>query len=291
MTPNEQPSARKHWQILLLAFGAFILVFVLWQVADNTSPILYPFRLLVTFVHESGHGLSAVLTGGQFLKFTVFQNGAGVATTGGGNRFIVLQMGYLGAALFGAVLLYAANRTRRVQLLTFALGAFFIGCALLFTGSGSIFLVGVGVALVLWLISGQFKEKARLLQIGAAVVLLGTLILVGGNIALIVGIVAGALLIALGAYASRPVTIFVLNVLALIVGFDAINDILGLWNNQSARLGNTPNDALAVAQLTNTPVQFWILLWIGLVLVMMGASLYFAFIRPARRAASSSNGR
>jgi hypothetical protein len=66
--------------------------------------------------------------------------------------------------------------------------------------------------------------------------------------------------------------------------------VIGLWNDQSARLGNTPNDALAVAQFTNTPVQFWILLWIGLVLLMMGASIYFAFIRPARRTASPSGG-
>src|SRR5258708_26565700 len=109
-----KPAARqdRRWSALGMAFGAFVLVFFVWQFTDQNT-ILYPLRLLVTFVHETGHGLTAALTGGHFLRFVVYPNGSGVATTSGGSAFLVPQMGYLGAALFGAVLLYPANRVER----------------------------------------------------------------------------------------------------------------------------------------------------------------------------------
>src|SRR5260221_5142196 len=94
---------------LLLAFLAFSLVFVLWQGSFN-SGLLFPFRLLVTFVHETGHGLAALISGGRFLGFVVYENGSGLATTAGGNSLLVLPMGYLGASPIGAALLHTANR-------------------------------------------------------------------------------------------------------------------------------------------------------------------------------------
>lgn len=287
-------STKTNRQALLLAVGAFLLVFILWQVAEN-SILLYPFRLLVTFVHEAGHGLSAILTGGTFVKFEVQASGAGVASTAGGSRFVILQMGYLGAALFGAILLYAANRAPRARLVAFVAGLFFIGVGLLFTGGGStLLIVGVVVAVALWAISEAIERNAprnaRMLEFGAVVALLITLFIVRDNVALVTGIIAGTALIAISAVASRQVTLFVLNFLALIVGFNALNDIIGLWNNQMARLGDVPNDALAIAQFTNLPVQLWILVWIGLAFAMMGLSAYFAFIRPLRRAKAVNEG-
>src|SRR5262245_39918954 len=114
MTTPVQNQTQSRRQAMLLAFGAAVLVFFLWQFSDQ-SAILYPLRLMVTFVHESGHGLSAILTGGRFIHFVVYPNGSGVATTAGGSPLVVPQMGYLGAALFGSMLLYAANRVRPVK--------------------------------------------------------------------------------------------------------------------------------------------------------------------------------
>src|ERR1041385_2016239 len=89
---------------LIFAFLAFALVVLLWQGSSNNG-VMYPFRLLVTFVHESGHGLAALVTGGRFDSFVVYENGSGEALTAGGNPLLILPMGYLGAALFGAALL------------------------------------------------------------------------------------------------------------------------------------------------------------------------------------------
>src|SRR5258708_22002342 len=123
---------RHRVETLGLALGAFVLVFILWQ-TSNAGSLLYPFRLLVTFVHESGHGLAAIMTGGHFEKFQVFDSGAGVARTSGGNPLFILPMGYLGAALFGALILYAANHVRAAQNVAFLVGGYFLLCAILFT--------------------------------------------------------------------------------------------------------------------------------------------------------------
>src|SRR5258708_38659449 len=93
---------------LLLAFLAFSLVFVLWQGSFN-SGLLFPFRLLVTFVHETGHGLAALISGGRFLGFVVYENRSGLATTAGGHSLIVLPMGCLGRGLVGSGPLYTAR--------------------------------------------------------------------------------------------------------------------------------------------------------------------------------------
>jgi hypothetical protein len=272
--------SRTRGQTLLLAIGAFVLVFVLWQ---TSSSILYPFRLFVTFVHETGHGLTAILTGGQFIRFEVFANGSGVATSAGGSRILIPQMGYLGAALFGAVLFYATNRVQHVNVVAAVVGLIFAGCAILFTGTARVtLLIGVVTAIGLWMLADRLSERANLLRAlsGAAVAV--TVLIVRSEIALIVGIVGGALLVALGVFAPRGVTIFVLNFLAFITGFNAINDIWSLMNARGARLGDVPNDALTMANSTSTPVEAWIILWTLLAIVMMGVSIYFALVHPKK---------
>jgi hypothetical protein len=106
-----------------------------------------------------------------------------------------------------------------------------------------------------------------------------TLVLVFRTTALLVGLVSGVVLFALGVYASRAVTLFFLNTLAFIVGFNAVSDVASLWNNRFATLGSTANDALAFARYTNTPVEIWIVLWTLLALGMMLTAAYFAFWR------------
>jgi len=283
----DQNESRAHLQILGLAGAAFVLVFIFWQAAAETQ-LLYPFRLLVTFVHEAGHGLSALLTGGRFLNFQVLPGGAGFATTVGGNRVIITSMGYVGAALFGAALLYLTNRTARVKLVALLTGAFFIGVALLFTGKEStLFMGGMAVTVILWAASGWLDGQTqglsyglRLASIGAAAL---TLVMVWGDIALMTGVVTGSTLFALAAFGSPRVVTFCLNVLALLVGFNAFADLIGLLNNQSARLGNVPNDAVALANLTGLPATVWILIWLALSMIMMGAAVYYGLIQPIRR--------
>ncbi len=66
--------------------------------------VLYPVTLLVTFLHEFGHALGAVLTGGMVEGLQINPDGSGYTVTQGGNRGVVLMGGYIGSAFLGNVL-------------------------------------------------------------------------------------------------------------------------------------------------------------------------------------------
>ena len=130
----------------LIAFGVVLL---LWNI-PQLDFLLYPIRLFVTFVHESGHGLAAILTGGHFERFEVMSNGAGVALTAGGSRLLILPFGYLGAALFGSILFYLANTVPHSRVISFALGTAIIAITVLFTDLlTTAFIVGIAMGAIL----------------------------------------------------------------------------------------------------------------------------------------------
>lgn len=72
--------------------------------------VTYPIRLLVTFIHEGSHALAAILTGGAVQKMMVQPDGSGVTMTFGGWGLVISSAGYLGATLYGAVLIAALRR-------------------------------------------------------------------------------------------------------------------------------------------------------------------------------------
>lgn len=75
--------------------------------------LLYPFALLGTWAHETGHGLAAILVGGNFKSLELYSNLGGVAySTGTGNRktAFVAAGGLIGPALIGGlVILFSAR--------------------------------------------------------------------------------------------------------------------------------------------------------------------------------------
>lgn len=76
--------------------------------------LLYPVTLLVTFLHEFGHGLGAVLTGGTVEGMQVNADGSGFTITRGGSRSMVLMGGYLGSVILGNLLLLIGARYPRL---------------------------------------------------------------------------------------------------------------------------------------------------------------------------------
>ncbi len=96
-----------------LLLGACVVVAVLlWW-----SPFLLPFRLFVTMIHELGHALAAVLTGGQVLGISIRLDGSGVTLVQGGSLFLTASAGYVGSSAFGAGLLLLARAPARRRLL------------------------------------------------------------------------------------------------------------------------------------------------------------------------------
>lgn len=80
--------------------------------------ILYPVTLLVTFLHEFGHALGAILTGGSVEALEVSKDGSGFTMTRGGSRGIILMGGYIGSAILGNLLIYIGTRHDRWSSIT-----------------------------------------------------------------------------------------------------------------------------------------------------------------------------
>ncbi len=96
--------------ILMLALYFGLTYFA----GDNGRKILYPIRLFVTFLHEFGHAIAAVLTGGWVEDVQINADGSGFTRSVNGNRPITIMGGYLGSALFGNILFYTGARGRKM---------------------------------------------------------------------------------------------------------------------------------------------------------------------------------
>ncbi|MFM8007422.1 MAG: M50 family metallopeptidase, partial [Dolichospermum sp.] len=114
-TPTEVEKMGLTW---LVAAG--IVTAFLWQIPIGNY-ILYPFSILATWFHEMGHGLMALILGGQFQKLEIFGNGSGVAHYTLSNRWGYLGIGLVAAAgpmgppLAGAGLILASGSLKNTS--------------------------------------------------------------------------------------------------------------------------------------------------------------------------------
>jgi hypothetical protein len=168
--------------------------FLFWH-----SPLFLPLKMFVVLLHEISHALAAILTGGYVERLVLTRDEGGLAFTRGGNRFLILSAGYLGSALWGALLMrlaWASSRARRQAL-------WMMGTALvlvtvlyirdLFTLAYMIFATLAVLALsrwgsgrlqmaMLWLV-GSFSCLYAIIDIGTDILLAGPLAgipLIGG---------------------------------------------------------------------------------------------------------------
>ena len=96
--------ARPQATVLLTAA---VISIVLWFI-PYAEILTYPFRIFVTFVHEGGHALAALLTGNSVASLSIATNASGETYTSQGgalSQMFVASAGYLGSMAFGALLL------------------------------------------------------------------------------------------------------------------------------------------------------------------------------------------
>lgn len=276
---------------LILAFGAFLVAFVLWQYGPFSS-IMYPLRLFVTLIHELGHGTMALLTGGKFLNFQVMPSGAGVAYTSGGFRPAIIAAGYIGTAIFGAVLLYVANRSANPHRISIFLGVAFAILTLIFTGihlSNIGFLelvIGLGIVATAGYFfatidTSQKNWRYAGLAIGAGVLLLIAFAAGDNLLTVLVGVLGGIGLVFIGRRGDRDLNLFTLNFLAFLVGLNAITDAWILFRivNSTSRVHN---DASSMAREVAFSPSFWAASWIIIAIACLGTSVWLTFVRPWR---------
>src|SRR5437899_6655493 len=123
--------ARPQAMTLLLATAISI---ILWFV-PFAEILTYPFRIFVTFIHEGGHALAALLTGNSVQSLSVAMNASGETyTTQGGllSQMFVASAGYLGSMAYGALLLVSIRRTVAARVVLLASAAIVFGLTLIF---------------------------------------------------------------------------------------------------------------------------------------------------------------
>lgn len=95
--------------IVLAASAYFLLAQVRIPILEKDASFFVDW--LVVFLHELGHALAAVVTGGRATQLVIFPDipgVAGYACTAGGIHPIVQMGGYVGSALFGGFFIFAA---------------------------------------------------------------------------------------------------------------------------------------------------------------------------------------
>ncbi|MDZ8051147.1 MAG: M50 family metallopeptidase [Aulosira sp. ZfuVER01] len=130
LLPQEAPPEVERMGLTWL-IAAAIATIVLWQVPGGDY-ILYPFTILATWFHEMGHGLMALILGGQFQKLQIFGNGSGVATyriassLGPIGPALVAAAGPMGPPIAGAALILASRSFKAASLSLKILGGFLL---------------------------------------------------------------------------------------------------------------------------------------------------------------------
>jgi len=277
-----------------LALVAFIIALLLWQM-QGLFFLAYPFRLFVTLIHELGHGLAAVLTGGDFLHFEVTRRGAGLAYTSGGWRFFVIQAGYLGTALFGAALLYLTHRVQRPGRVAMGVGVLIGILTLAYTGISlsnlnlveiivTAAVIGAGAYLLLMRDMDRGEHRVGILALAAGGLLLLAFAGESNTITILVGLASALALLGVGLYGSRDLVVVVLTFLAFLTGLQAITDSWVLLRIVSLPEALMPaNDAASMAREFGGSARLWALLWIVMDVVIFGVTAYYTLLSPMRR--------
>jgi hypothetical protein len=88
---------------------------LLWNLPAG-GLVLYPFKLLATWIHEMSHGLAMIATGAGFSHLEIYRDTSGIAyATGGATRLgraTIASAGYMGTAAVGGVLLVLGQTKR-----------------------------------------------------------------------------------------------------------------------------------------------------------------------------------
>lgn len=231
--------ARPQAMTLLVAAALSI---ILWFI-PFAEILTYPFRLFVTFIHEGGHAIAALLTGNSVGSLSVALNASGETyTTKGGfiSQTLVASSGYLGSMAFGALLLVLIRKAVAAR-------AVLIGSAV--------------IVLTLTIIYGLL---APIFTWGA---------LSGIPFTLLAGTLLSIGLIAVAKFAKPRLATFFVSFLAVQCVLNALLDLKTVFFLSSPFAPGAPTDAVNMANATGIPALFWATLWIVISLVILALAM------------------
>lgn len=225
-----------------MLLGALLASVVLFNVPYGQY-VLYPFKLFSTWLHESSHGLAALLVGGDFQRMVIRADTSGTAyhtaTSSVFAHAFVTSAGYLGTSFFGALLLWLGTKSERRSRLV---------------------LLGIGVTMLLM-----------------DVVFMRNLF---GLVA--IGVLGGGLIV-VSRKAGTAVASGLLHLLAAQSCLNALLDIRVLFQVGSATVpGQGRSDAASMADLMLLPYWFWATLWMAISVVLLAFALWRVWRREGR---------
>lgn len=242
--------------LLLCLAGAAFVSFFLWD-----TIAVYPFRLLVTLMHETGHAVMANLVGGSVESVTISPSEGGLTVSAYEPTFLkqllVKSAGYVGSSIAGAALLVAVGRMRSGKVLVWGLVGWMLIVALLWVPIIAPDVTG-GAAKV----SGYARSDG-----------LFTLAFIAG-LAVVFGFIAAKAPV----WLRRGLVVWVATLSCLA----ALQDIKGLFG-----FGLGGSDAHAMADITLIPAGFWAAVWMLMSLAAMTFGL--RSIAKRRRAAARAH--
>jgi hypothetical protein len=231
--------ARPQATVLLTAA---VISIVLWFI-PFAEILTYPFRIFVTFIHEGGHAIAALLTGNSVQSLSIATNASGETYTSQGgtiSQMFVASAGYLGSMAFGALLLVLIRKTIAARIVL-------IGSAAL------VFALTVIYGLIKPAMSGVVSSALPF------TILAGTLLTVG--------------LVVIAKYASARAATFFVSLLAVQCILNALLDLKTVFFLSSPFAPTVPTDAVNMANATGIPAVFWAVVWIGIAVAILGVAM------------------
>ncbi|HEX2269940.1 MAG TPA: M50 family metallopeptidase [Pyrinomonadaceae bacterium] len=221
-------------QAMTLLAAAAISV-VLWFI-PFAEVLTYPFRIFVTFIHEGGHAIAALLTGNTVEYLNVSPNASGeVYSTHGGllSQIFISSAGYLGAMGFGALLLVLIRKAIAARIVLLASAVLIFGLTMIY---------------------GLFKPLYSFNGLS------------GIPFTLAAGIFISVALVLLARFASARVATFFVSFLAVQCVLNALFDLKTVFFLASPFAPAVPTDAVNMAHATGLPAILWAGVWIVLAL-------------------------
>ena len=221
-------------QAMTLLIAATISV-VLWFI-PFAEFLTYPFRIFVTFIHEGGHALAALLTGNSVASLSVATNASGETyTTQGGlfSQVFISSAGYLGSMAFGALLLILIRKAVAARIVLLGSAIFIFALTMIYGLIKPIFWMTAWSGIPFTLLAG-------------------TIISVG--------------LILIARFASAKVATFFVSFLAVQCVLNALYDLKTVFFLSDPFGPSIPTDAVNMAQATHIPAIFWTIVWIAVAL-------------------------
>jgi len=231
---------------LVLLVVLTILSLYFWD--DPTfSWLMAPVKILVTTLHELGHALICLITGGSVSGLTIVNDNSGhggLTMCRGGNPFLYTQSGYLGTAVFGCLFIFLGRDQRLSKGVLLFLGGL------------------IAIADILFMTGAIFHE-GRIIE---------------GVLSISWGLALAGLLVWAGLKLPPTWANLLLLFLAVQTALNALTDVAYLFKTSVVVLpGAAFSDATTMEQMTHLPAWLWSGLWGISSVVMLAATLWVCY--------------